>query len=119
MTEMRKSFDDALDLVDEFDRYSVALDGYRGSPFERRVVEFLHAQGRRSEDGTLCTSPVHLFERMDDVLGQNAVEAPQVFTAQEVREALQRTSSHFAGDHVNAGVAVGRVYVELGLERAA
>jgi hypothetical protein len=49
----------AVDLLDEFDRY--AAEGYPNSPFERRVVAFLHTQGRRSEDGTLCLNGGHLY----------------------------------------------------------
>jgi hypothetical protein len=64
----------ALDLLDEFDRYSMALDGYVGSPFEQRVVAFLHEHGRRSADGTLCMNGSHLMEGVDTELMRNAVE---------------------------------------------
>lgn len=51
--------DTALDLLDMFDRWGGDVD-YVGSPFQKRVVALLHAEGRRSEDGTLCLNGDHL-----------------------------------------------------------
>lgn len=51
--------DTALDLLDMFDRWGGDVD-YVGSPFQKRVVALLHAEGRRSEDGTLCLNGDHI-----------------------------------------------------------
>lgn len=38
----------AVDLLDQFDRYSAEDSGYQGSPFQANVHEFLQEQGLRS-----------------------------------------------------------------------
>lgn len=65
--------------------------------------------------------------RWDHSMGCYRVDAPnlaetgpvQVFTAEEIRAALGRTHMRVGGDVVDAADAIGRVYTELGLERAA
>lgn len=55
-----------------------------------------------------------VLQAMDDVPASIYVEDERHGPSWgEVRDALRRASTFFAGAHVNAGTALGRVYVEL------